>query len=1646
MYIRSRRVFAYVFPSLFGLTSLLSAAGEVPAGAGSYTTEKPSHRWQPATAEGYDQTVPEGQPWGIYTPRKNQHPDVTQFFKSTGKPTPTHEFWSSVLWEFSVKNLIRNASGGVIETDTSSVPYSHWMTNSPFTMKFTNRGVNLTYAQTPLLVPYRYEDPNSDKRVLPSTSAPQFTAYTYPARIDPSLDPLGGTELNIQFDGLNASKTLLDDYSDFSARVLLNNPGTDESSSGVRVTMVNGSPYLHFQKTGLGNVTFTYFNGMRIIHQSNGTLGLYLGDVRSGYAIFAPAGTQFNYTLANLDLKELTSRGKITMTLPAGQTHFSVAILPNEINDIFKAPTQYTEQGYVVRAGDSVNTLPTHISGTHSPLVVARLVGDFFRNDTAGDGVGVEELDNLILDYRAHAFAMPVNTQFSYQYNANQALVQNRYQVDTQLSQTETNNDPSLLNQTLMGLYRHQYINTQGLSFPYTYSTPRGVMKVIKGNQFTTQVQHPGLIPNLPNRLEGEELNRLLSLLNKDKLGQWSSGLTQNDVLDTYNNGKELNWMVQLLHIAQQTGETATATTLMNKIKEHLEDWLSADDWKKDIAYSNSHCEPMAEPQRSDCYRNLRLANEKKYFYYNAEWNSLTGFPASFGSDTELNDHHFHAGYLISAAAAIARYDHAWATQWKPMVDLLIKDSANWDHTDTRFQFLRYFDIYNGYSLANGHNNMDAGGNQESSSESINFAQAVALWGSETGDTSIRDLGVFLYASEIQAIHQYWFDVDSQVFPKKVFWDDGSQFVAKDFDRASVGLVWHSKADYGTWFSAAPRMIAGINFLPITGASLHLGQMKKDMGSSRVPSIKLIMDRLPENTRFFAQDLWHKAQPAGFEQYDFRRKAYFWDDLMWEAQALVDPDAAATAFTMAGDYKREFDPSLPALYPAVDIRGEAGESKTHTYHWIFNLRALGTPVAGITANTPHFAVFEKNGVRKHVAYNPTNQVQQVSFSDGTQISLQPHELSGGTVVDVPPAVTNLGASNLDKTSADISWNTLIAPWADASYTLVVSQGGQVVLNQTAATSPVHLSNLSPDTNYSVTVVASARGLTGRTATYSFTTPLDLSVIPPVKNLLAQNVSQNGAQLSWDAISSAYNPVDYQVQLRNNGTLVLDLSSTQGLNQNNLTNLTPDTNYQVSVTASRNGIKSLPTTTEFRTQPVQPSCDPLVQTYCLDATATSVRITLNRNAVWADIRLTSPSLSGGYRMPQTNSGKSYFDVTGLKAGDVVSFEFTYFDTVGHDLGRYTYTHKGDSSGNPPTVTNLTSSNVTQTSATISWTPLSSEYAGATYKVDVTKAGAVISSQVVSGSNLTLTGLTALTNYQVSVVAQLNGKSSTASQTSFTTKDSITTPPNCQTLSGKQVCVQSSNGTLTLSLQASGWAIVHTSSGNYSMSAGADGNFTYQFRNLSNGSSISAWFTINTPTGAMDTVWGNFLYEENTTTIPPITGLQTTSINDSSVSLSWTAPTLETGTGPADYRVTLFNGTSIQQTLSSTNGQTSGSFLGLASGTEYRAEVVTLVGGKASAPTSVTFTTTGTKVITCGQKAGDICANTQGTGLRISVYGASGWAIIHYSAGNYMMTQGNQGEFYFDVPNIPVGGSINAWFTINTLTGAYDTKSYQLTRTN
>lgn len=452
---------------------------------------------------------------------------------------------------------------------------------------------------------------------------------------------------------------------------------------------------------------------------------------------------------------------------------------------------------------------------------------------------------------------------------------------------------------TLFALYPHQWRNTAAALGPASYKSVRGVLKLAQGTGFTTRLKFPGVLPALPDA-GGRTSAQMEPLIEAE-----SSRVVQ-PAPDTYWNGKQLGKLATLIPIAELYGLTNAADRLRERLRAQLEDWFSATG-------------PNGAPKA------------RTLFHYDDRAGTLIGHPASYGSDTELNDHHFHYGYFIKAAAEIARHDPQWAAdaRWGAMVKLLIRDVASPDRTDAMFPFLRGFDPYAGHSWASGTSHFDDGNNNESSSEAMNAWAGLILWGEATGDRALRDLGVFLFTTEMNAIQEYWFDVRDENHPAA-------------FTPSVATMIWGGKSVNETWFTPDPQLVHGINWLPIHGGSLYLG---------------LFPAYAEKNYRALVSEF------QGGDRFDN------WPDLAWMYRALSDP------------------PDAIRLYEAADptAKIEDGNTRANVAHWIYNLNALGQPERSFTADHPLFAVFNKAGARTYVVWNSGAAPLTVTFSDGTKV-------------------------------------------------------------------------------------------------------------------------------------------------------------------------------------------------------------------------------------------------------------------------------------------------------------------------------------------------------------------------------------------------------------------------------------------------------------------------------------------------------------------------------------------------------------------------------------------------------------------------------------------------------------------------------------
>ncbi|ETK90110.1 hypothetical protein L915_06051 [Phytophthora nicotianae] len=182
---------------------------------------------------------------------------------------------------------------------------------------------------------------------------------------------------------------------------------------------------------------------------------------------------------------------------------------------------------------------------------------------------------------------------------------------------------------------------------------------------------------------------------------------------------------------------------------------------------------------------------------------------ADFGN-TMYNDHHFHYGYWIHTAAIINRLDPSWSDLPKlnTLVNLLVRDVANFDPDDKFFARFRSFDWYRGHSYSHGVTPFADGKDQESTSEDVNFAFGMYMYGKATNNAAMEAVGKLMTRVNAHAIKTYFLI------------EDANQIHPANFRPNKVtGIFFDNKVDYATWFSAEKYCIHGIQMIPVSAVT-----------------------------------------------------------------------------------------------------------------------------------------------------------------------------------------------------------------------------------------------------------------------------------------------------------------------------------------------------------------------------------------------------------------------------------------------------------------------------------------------------------------------------------------------------------------------------------------------------------------------------------------------------------------------------------------------------------------------------------------------------------------------------------------------------------------------------------------------------------
>lgn len=539
-------------------------------------------------------------------------------------------------------------------------------------------------------------------------------------------------------------------------------------------------------------------------------------------------------------------------------------------------------------------------------------------------------------EYKKYAYVFPINTSTAWAYNDANAKVRTDFTVTTEVKEGTASS-------MLMGLLPHQWANLAADSpqpDKYSYSSIRGEIKMMEGNSFSVENTFKGILPTLPylaNYSPGfspSELDNKIAMIENDGLATWT---------DSYNEGQVMNRLIQTARIADQMGNIDARDKMIATIKERLEDWLTAE--SSEVAF---------------------------LFYYNNTWSTLIGYPAGHGQDGNINDHHFHWGYFIHAAAFLEQFDPGWSDQWGEMINHLVRDAASPDRTDNQFPFLRNFSPYAGHCWANGFATFPQGNDQESTSESMQFNSSLIHWGTITGNDEIRDLGIYLYTTEQTAIEEYWFDMYERNF------SSSQQY-------SLVSRVWGNSYDNGTFWTADIAASYGIEMYPIHGGSLYLGH--------NTTYVQKLWNEISVNTGILSNE----------------ENPNLWHDIMWEYLSFIDPEAAIELYDSYPDRSLKF-----------------GVSDAQTYHWLHTMNALGNVNANLTADYPIAAAFDKDGVITYAGHNYSKSPLTITFSDGYTLDVPANEMA--TSNDV--AVTGVMYSDFNQAYANGSVNLSVVTSGD----------------------------------------------------------------------------------------------------------------------------------------------------------------------------------------------------------------------------------------------------------------------------------------------------------------------------------------------------------------------------------------------------------------------------------------------------------------------------------------------------------------------------------------------------------------------------------------------------------------------------------------
>ena len=243
------------------------------------------------------------------------------------------------------------------------------------------------------------------------------------------------------------------------------------------------------------------------------------------------------------------------------------------------------------------------------------------------------------------------------------------------------------------------------------------------------------------------------------------------------------------------------------------------------------------------------------------------------------------------------------------------------------------------------------------------------LLGEALDDADLTAAGVMGYTFETRANVEYWFDPHGDVFPK-------------GYQHNACGMIWCSSIVWGTWFTASPAWIYGIQWIP---SAPHAA----------------FYDKLPDFIKKAYADV--ERELKSFEEKEAAKKPGT-EPKPVEIKSLGgELGSYHLGFLMHADAPRvvaEFD----KLWAEPGDKVAHDEWMTSIYWQASALTELGRADWTAHGNSPTSMVYANAAkkTRTLAAWNPTGKPQTVQFFEGPKpigkLTVPPHSIANSTTL------------------------------------------------------------------------------------------------------------------------------------------------------------------------------------------------------------------------------------------------------------------------------------------------------------------------------------------------------------------------------------------------------------------------------------------------------------------------------------------------------------------------------------------------------------------------------------------------------------------------------------------------------------------------